>query len=144
MLDVIIPATDEFPLAGSVFGDLAWAKRVVLIAPATGVRRRLYRSFAEFLAGEGFAVVTWDWRGTGDSRPESLRGFGATMRDWGERDLAGVIDWAATRYPSARLSVVGHNFGGQSVGLARNRDRVRRLVTVGAQSGYLGHWPRPR
>src|ERR687893_2099743 len=144
MLDTIIRATDKFQLAATEFGDASRAERVALIAPATGVRRRLYIPFAEFLATEGFAVVTWDWRGTGDSRPESLRGFGATMRDWGERDLAGVIDWAATRYPSARLSVVGHNFGGQSVGLARNRDRVRRLVTVGAQSGYLGHWPRPR
>src|ERR687893_2317625 len=106
MLDVIIPATDEFPLAGSVFGDLAWAKRVVLVAPATGVRRRLYRAFAEYLAGQGFGVVTWDWRGTGDSRPKSLRGFEATMRQWGERDLAGVIDWATAHYGNARLGVL--------------------------------------
>ncbi|MFN2567339.1 MAG: alpha/beta fold hydrolase [Gemmatimonadaceae bacterium] len=144
MIDVTIRATDEFSLAGTEFGDGARAERVVLIAPATGVRRRLYRPFAEFLAAEGFAVVTWDWRGTGDSRPKSLRAFRVTMREWGERDLAGVIDWATVRYPDARLLVVGHSFGGQAVGLAPNRDRVRGLVTVGAQSGYWGHWPRPK
>jgi predicted alpha/beta hydrolase len=66
------------------------------------------------------------------------------MRDWGERDLGGVIDWASARYPRARLTVVGHSFGGQAVGLASNRDRVRALVTIGAQSGYWGHWPRPQ
>jgi predicted alpha/beta hydrolase len=145
MLDLTIPATDGFSLAATLFGDEAGpAERVLLIAPATGVKRRLYRPFAEFLAGERFGVVTWDWRGTGDSRPDSLRGFEATMRQWGERDLAGVIDWVSTRYPDAQLAVVGHSFGGQAVGLAKNRERIRRLVTIAAQSGYLGHWPRPQ
>jgi predicted alpha/beta hydrolase len=144
MLDITIPAADGFALAGTEFGDASRAERLVLIAPATGVRRRLYRPFAEFLAAEGFGVVTWDWRGTGDSRPPSLRGFEATMHDWGSRDLTGVISWATTRYPAAVLTVVAHSFGGQAVGLAPNRDRARRLVTVGAQSGYFGHWPRPR
>src|SRR5918997_5529616 len=134
MPDLDIPAADGFSLAATLFGDDGGsAERVVLVAPATGVKRRLYRAFAEFLAGEGFGVVTWDWRGTGDSRPASLRGFEATMRQWGERDLAGVIDWATARYPGARLAVIGHSFGGQAVGLAKNRARVRRLVTVGAQ-----------
>jgi predicted alpha/beta hydrolase len=142
MGDVVIPATDGFPLGGSEFGDASQAERVVLVAPATGVRRRLYRPFAEFLAGQGMAAVTWDWRGTGDSRPKSLGRFRTRMRDWGTRDLAGVIDWASERYPHARLIVVGHSFGGQSVGLAANRDQVRALVTVAAQSGYWGHWPR--
>ena len=145
MIDLTIPATDGFSLAATQFGDDARAaERLVLIAPATGVKRRLYRPFSEFLAGEGFGVVTWDWRGTGDSRPASLRGFEATMRQWGERDLAGVIDWATARHPDARLAVIGHSFGGQAVGLAKNRARVRRLVTIAAQSGYLGHWPRPQ
>lgn len=144
MADVIIPATDGFPLGGTEFGDASRAERVVLIAPATGVLRRLYRPFAEFLASQGLGVVTWDWRGTGDSRPRSLRGFRTRMREWGERDLAGVIEWASERYPHARLIVVGHSFGGQSVGLAPNRDRVQALVTIAAQNGYLGHWPRPR
>jgi predicted alpha/beta hydrolase len=144
MADVIIAATDGFPLGGTEFGDASKAERVVLVAPATGVRRGLYRPFAEFLAGQGMGAVTWDWRGTGDSRPKSLRRFRTGMRDWGTRDLAGVIDWASERYPHARLIVVGHSFGGQAVGLAANRDRLRALVTIGAQSGYWRLWPRPQ
>jgi predicted alpha/beta hydrolase len=144
MIDLTIPAADGFALAATEFGHAAQAERVLLVAPATGVRRHLYKPFAEFLAAEGFAVVTWDWRGTGDSRPHSLRGFQATMREWGERDLAGVIAWASSRYPNAKLAVLGHSYGGQSVGLAKNRDRVTALVTVGAQSGYYGHWPAPQ
>jgi predicted alpha/beta hydrolase len=144
MLDVEIPATDGFPLGGKEFSDAPRPNLVVLIAPATGVRQRLYRPFAEFLATQSMVAVTWDWRGTGDSRPRRLRGFRTCMREWGTRDLAGVIDWAATRWPQARLAAVGHSFGGQSVGLAANRDRVKALVAVAAQSGYWRHWPRPQ
>ena len=143
MPDVIIPATDGFPLGGSEFGDVSQAERIALVASATGVRRRLYRPFAEFLASQGIGAVTWDWRGTGDSRPRSLRRFRTRMREWGTRDLAGVIEWASERYPQARVFVVGHSFGGQSVGLAANRSRVHGLVTIAAQSGYWRHWPRP-
>jgi predicted alpha/beta hydrolase len=144
MADIVIPATDGFPLGGTEFGDPSRVDRLVLVAPATGVRRRVYRAFADSLAGQGLGAVTWDWRGTGDSRPRSLRGFRTRMRDWGERDLAGVIDWAAARHAHTRLFVVGHSYGGQSVGLAQNRDLIRGLVAVGAQSGYWGHWPRPQ
>lgn len=143
VLDVTIPATDGVPLAATLFTPAAAPERLVLVAPATGVRRRLYRPFAEHLAARGLAVLTWDWRGTGDSRPASLRGFAATMRQWGERDLAGVIDWAGARLPDARLLALGHSYGGQSVGLAPNAGRLAALLTVGSQEGWYGHWPWP-
>ena len=142
--DFPIPARDGFPLAGTLVLPAGGIERLVLVAPATGVKRRLYRPFAEHLAGRGLGVVTWDWRGTGDSRPPSLRGFHATMRQWGELDLAGVIDWAAVRHPEARLLAFGHSFGGQSVGLAPNASRLQALVTVASQIGWYGHWRPPR
>ena len=39
---------------------------------------RIYRGFASYLAGRGCAVLTYDYRGTGDSRPTSLAGFKAS------------------------------------------------------------------
>jgi len=45
------------------------AKRhAVLINSATAVPRKVYRGFAGYLAGRGCAVLTYDYRGTGDSR----------------------------------------------------------------------------
>lgn len=137
-----IPARDRFPLAASHFPATA-PRGVALVSPATGVKRSLYRRFAEFLAGRGFDTVTWDWRGTGDSRPASLRGFQATMRDWAELDLTGVIGWAARRHPELPIVVVGHSFGGQALGLAAEKERIRAAVTVASQSGFWGHWPFP-
>lgn len=141
--DLVLPAADGFPLAATRFEPAGSVERVVLAAPATGVKRKLYRPLAEFLAGEGFAVLTWDWRGTGDSRPQSLRGFPASMRQWAELDLAGAISWAGERWPGAALFALGHSFGGQGIGLAPGAERLRGLVTVAAQSGWWGHWPGP-
>ena len=138
-----VSAADGFALAASWFGPIE-PERVVLVVPATGVRRRLYDAFGRFLAERGFGTLTWDWRGTGGSRPARLQAFEGSMRDWAERDLAGAISWATERFPSARLYGVGHSFGGQAVGLASNARRLRGLVTVAAQSGYWGHWPRPQ
>jgi predicted alpha/beta hydrolase len=63
-----VPATDGFPLAATWHGADQPA-RFALLAPATGVRRRLYDDYAGDLARRGFGALTWDWRGTGDSRP---------------------------------------------------------------------------
>ncbi len=138
-----VPATDGFALAATWHGGDR-PSRVALLAPATGVRRRLYEEYARHLAQRGFGVLTWDWRGTGDSRPRSLRGFPATMRGWAECDFEGVLRWARERFTAAPLVAVGHSFGGQAIGLVPSAEALSAAVTVGAQSGYWGHWPPPR
>jgi predicted alpha/beta hydrolase len=65
------------------------------------------------------------------------------MRQWGEEDLAGILDWIAGHLRPKRLLVVGHSVGGQLVGLAANNHRVHALVMVGSQSAWWGHWPVP-
>ena len=139
-----IPASDGFALAASHFPAAGEAAAAVLVVPATGVARRLYDPFARHLAGRGLTVVTWDGRGTGGSRPSSLRGFRATMSDWARLDLAGVLGWARETLSGLPLLAVGHSFGGQSLGLAPGAGALAGAVTVAAQSGWWGHWPRPR
>lgn len=142
-----LPARDGFKLAATLYepqGNGAWGhETLVVISSATAVPRTYYDGFARFLAGRGFAVLTYDYRGIGESRPRSLRGFEARMHQWGEEDLAGVIDWACRRVQPARLLSVGHSVGGQLVGLAENNERIGALLTVASQSGYWGHWPSP-
>ena len=86
--DQTIPATDGFPLSATIFQgpNRHWT----VINSATGVKRAYYHKFAAFLAGKGWSVVIYDYRGIGGSRPKSLRGFEARMRDWGQKDFNGV------------------------------------------------------
>ena len=113
---------------------------MVVINAATGVRRRYYDRFARYLAAHGFAVVTYDYRGIGDSAPRTLRGFAASMRDWGELDQPAVLAHASEWHPDIPLLVVGHSVGGQIFGLLRDPTPVRRVLMVAAQHNYWGLW----
>jgi predicted alpha/beta hydrolase len=132
--DITIAARDGFSLAASVFAP-ANPKAVVLINSAAAVPRRFYGGFAAYLAGQGFAVLTYDYRGIGGSRPASLRGFPGRMRDWATLDVAGALDHAAKTWPSLPLAYVGHSFGGQALGLIPNNTAVSRAWIVATQAG---------
>lgn len=136
-------ARDGFRLAATLYEpDPAQDRNAaVLINSATAVPREYYDAYARYLAGEGFSVLTYDYRGIGGSRPKSLRGFRARMLQWGEEDQVGMIDWIGGHLRPRHLLVVGHSVGGQMVGLASNNDRIDAVLTVAAQNGYMGHWP---
>ena len=141
--DIFIPASDGYMLSGTLFLPRGEKRHAVLINSATAVPRKIYRNFATYLAGRGFVVLTYDYRGIGGSRPKSLRGFKATMTDWALLDVASAITWMRGRYKGLALGVVGHSFGGQAIGLLPNNDMIARSLLVSAQAGYWGLMPAP-
>ena len=54
---------------GVCTATLRSAIRRVLIVSAMGVPQRFYADFAEWLASQGHAVMSFDYRGVGESRP---------------------------------------------------------------------------
>ena len=135
-----IAALDGVALGITEFEPAGAPRGVVVINAATAVKRRYYERFAQYLAQNGLAVVTYDYRGIGDSRPEHLRGFNARMRDWGELDQPAVIDHAIAWQPNVPLAVIGHSVGGQIFGLLREPRRVSRVLMVAAQHNYWRLW----
>ena len=138
---IIIKATDDFHLPCTLYRPKGAADRVVLINSATGIPQKYYNSYANFLREEGFIVITFDYRGIGESRPENLKGFSATMHEWAQRDIKGVIDWISKELKPTKIFFVGHSAGGQLFGLASNNNLIDGMITVAAPSGYWGHWP---
>lgn len=133
-----LPARDGFPLAATAFEpDSPGDGPIVIVHSATAVPRKIYAGFAGALAEQGARVVTYDYRGVGGSRPVSLKGFAARMRDWAAFDAPGVIDWALAHWPGRPLLGVGHSFGGHAFGLMPGNDRHAKVATVASQSG---HW----
>jgi len=124
-------ATDGFTLHGTLYEGGADA---ILIASALGVKRRYYDAFAHAAVARGFTVFTFDYRGIGESRPSSLRGFNASMHDWGALDLPAAID----QLKGARsITLVGHSAGGQIPGLASNVNAIDRLVRTAQGAGDM-------
>jgi predicted alpha/beta hydrolase len=118
---ISIPAADGYPLRGYQWqhskSDGALPP-VVIINPATSVRCRYYSRFADYLHAHGWDVVTYDYRGIGESRQGSLRHLRADWVDWGEHDFEGVLQYTARRFPDREVDVVGHSIGGFVIGLA--------------------------
>jgi predicted alpha/beta hydrolase len=133
-------ARDGYRLGGTLYRPKQPNRRAVLFQAATGVRQEFYGKFAEYLAGRGFTALTFDYRGIGRSRPGSLRGFKARMRDWAEKDIAGALDHLARASQGARLIGIGHSFGGQVFGVVPGNERYVAAMTVGSQSGYWRNW----
>jgi len=119
---------------------VARPRAVLVIASATAVPQRYYRHFAAWMAAAGWRVLTFDYRGTGDSRPRSLRGFDASMREWGEEDLEAVVQHALAGAGGLPVQLVGHSFGGQALALAPSSSRLERAFLVGSQATPIPHW----
>jgi predicted alpha/beta hydrolase len=143
--DITFPATDGYVLGATLFLPRGAKRHAVLINSAAAVPRRIYRGFAGYLARRGYAVLTYDYRGTGDSRqrslvgynqPRSLVGFKASMSDWAALDVTAAVAWMRERYKALPLNYVGHSFGGQALGLLANNTEVSRALLIAAQAGY--------
>ena len=126
------------------FGSPRDAKGAVVVPSAMGVAQNFYARFAEWLAGQGYFVVTFDYRGIGRSAPATLRGFRADIFDWA-RDCESVIDFVKRRWPRTPLYWVGHSLGGQlaccRLALAPRSAQALWLVASGAP--YWRSFPSP-
>jgi len=134
-------AADGFALQGRLYGSPENARTAVLIAPAMGVPQRFYADFAEWLANQGQVVVSFDYRGMGESRPadmkHSLRGLQADINTWAEQDASAALAWLDARISKdTPVHWLGHSLGGQIFGMVPNRGRVSGVVTIGVGTGY--------
>ena len=115
---------------------------VAVINAGAGIPATYYRRFAERLADLGIVTITYDYRGIGPSRPVKLRGFRATIKDWGEFDAPAALRWAREHYPDRKRAVIGHSVGGFLAGFASDSTLIDRMVLVGAHTGYWGDYAR--
>lgn len=141
--DLTLHADDGRPLAALLHAPEGDVRASVVIHGATATPRRYYDRFARWLASQGFRVLSYDYRGVGASRGATLRDDDATLRDWAERDAVAAVAYLRERFPAEPVVMVGHSFGGQSLGLSDALHAVDAAVMVGVQFGYRGHWPAP-
>jgi predicted alpha/beta hydrolase len=123
------------PLALRVYEPSGTARASVVIGGAMGVRQSFYEPFALWLAGQGYRVTTFDYRGHGDSLQGPMRAVKADLFDWA-RDYEAVISAAKAALPAQPLYLLGHSLGAQLPGLLQKPEQVDGLLSVAAGSGY--------
>ena len=134
--DTSFTARDGFALAATAYVPNRPLRAAAVINSATAVPRRIYRGFATYLAQRNFAVLTYDYRGVADSRPVTLVGFAARMRDWALLDATAALEHVRELWPGVPVAAVGHSVGGQAIGLLANNDTISRALLIAAQAGY--------
>jgi len=135
-------ASDGFIVGATLFVPSGSFRGTVIIHSATAVPQGYYRRFAQFAAQAlGARVLTYDYRGIGKSRPESLRGFEASLTQWARLDAVAAHAYVRERFPGEPFALIGHSFGGQLVGLIDEPRGASGMVMVGAQLAYYRDWP---
>jgi len=132
---ITLRSADGAAIAARVYAPEGRAEGSVVVGGAMGVRQEFYAAFARWLAGQGWRVTTFDYRGSGESAPARLRGYRADLFDW-TRDYEAAIDHAHAGLPGAPLYLLGHSLGAQLPGLLANQHKVAGLLSVAAGSGY--------
>nr|WP_136251778.1 alpha/beta fold hydrolase [Ningiella ruwaisensis] len=136
--NVQFKAQDDYPLRGMYYACKK-PKAQIVLASATGVPQGFYQRYAFAANASGFNVLTFDYRGIGQSKPRSLKGFEMDYLDWGRMDLAAAINTSYEYH--LPMFVVGHSYGGHAVGLLPNHHLIQGAYVFGAGAGWSGWMP---
>lgn len=151
MKKIMITASDGIELSANVYtptdsSQPSGAKNSrahvggVVINSATGVKQSYYRSFSEYMASQGYVVITYDYRGIGASLNLPYRDSRLTMTNWGEQDFEAVLSFALQTHPNLNWHCIGHSVGGQIIGLAPSSHKLTSVFNVASQSGNWRLW----
>ncbi len=133
-----LKAADGVPLAAKLYSGANPVKLTILMLPGIGVPQRAFRHLANWLALRGARCVTVDYRGIGQSAtPEGIET--ASLLKWAREDAAAAMAFCKNAGPEP-VVLIGHSFGGQSVGLTEALSDVRAAVFIGSQFGQARHW----
>lgn len=148
MENIDFTTQDGFVLKGNVFKpqtpNVNAAKAGIIINSATAVGKGYYRAFAQHLAEHGYLVITYDYRGIGESKATKNTHSKLSMLAWGEQDFEAVINTAVKNHPDLSWHCIGHSVGGQIVGLAPSNSKLTSVYCVAAQNGYWKNWGLPQ
>ncbi|MEX2150608.1 MAG: alpha/beta fold hydrolase [Steroidobacteraceae bacterium] len=130
-----IVAADGYRLAAREFSAAGVPVGAVLIVSAMAVPQSFYADLAQWLAGQGWQVVTFDYRGIGDSAPRSLRGFEADVLTWARQDCAAALAFIRGLAAGKPLIWIGHSLGGQIFAMTPGNETVAAAITIASGVG---------
>ncbi|MFV0531331.1 MAG: alpha/beta fold hydrolase [Flavobacteriales bacterium] len=136
--NIKIKCEDNFELSGTLYKTKE-IKAAIMITAAMGTKKQFYDSFAQFLSKKGYGVLTFDYRGIGESTRNSINGVNASLINWGKLDMTAVLEELKLNFPNTSYHLIGHSAGGQLVGLMKNANELKSMFTFGCSSGSIKH-----
>lgn len=133
-----ISCKDGYQLAAQFYPVLNSDKSYpILICPATGITKNFYHAFAQWLNQQGYPVLSFDFRGIGESLHGALKDSTASINDWGIYDIPAAIETLLNRTQAEKVIIVGHSAGGQLLGIASNYHKVAKVLAIAGSTGHV-------
>jgi predicted alpha/beta hydrolase len=132
-----IKCSDSVELVATIYEPTITVKGAMMMAPATGIKRQFYANFANYLANNGYGVITFDNRGIGGSLLGPVAQSTASLQCWGQKDMPAVLEHLKTIFPQTQYHLVGHSAGGQLIGLMHNAMDISSMFNFACSSGQL-------
>lgn len=139
MKAISITTADQYKLSAHIFEPENPQQKIVLINSATGVRQQIYFSLAQYFSEHGFTVITYDYRGIGQSKPRKMKGFSASMKLWGNTDYRAVTEFIKIKFKGYRKFCLGHSVGALILGLNPDSVMFDEFIFVGTQNAFVGN-----
>lgn len=129
---------DDYQLAAQFYPAQDHTKPYpILICPATGITKNFYHAFAEWLNQQGYNVLSFDFRGIGESLHGPLKNSTASINDWGIFDIPAAIETLLDRTLAEKVIIVGHSAGGQLLGITSNYNKVAKVLAIAGSTGHV-------
>ncbi len=116
-------------------------KAVIQFNGGTAAKKEFYLPFLEYLSEHNYICCLWDYRGSGESSPASLRDCEYTFRDYGMKDMPAIKEFLTDRFNDLPILLFTHSAGGQQMGFMPNLEGYKGMVAFAVSTGYFHHLP---
>jgi len=135
-----VKSTDDYPISVHEFVPKLSNNKTIVFAPAVAVPQKFYFSMATYLAQKGCNVFTFDYRSIGSSISQSIQ----SLKEYGffswAMDFKAVSKYAKEEFPDNTQYMIGHSYGGNSVGFSDAFQYYDKYLTIGSQFGFYKHF----
>lgn len=140
-----IQSNDGYPISAHEFVPKNPTNKTIVFAPAVAVPQKFYFNIANYLAEKGCNVFTFDYRSIGSSNSKSIKSLkNHGFFSWA-MDFNAVSKYVKTKFSNNTQYMVGHSYGGNSVGFSDAFQYYDKYITIGSQFGFYKHFtPRMR
>ncbi len=140
MESYIIKSFDGYPISVHEFIPKSPNHKTIVFAPAVAVPQKFYFHLAEYLAEKGCNVFTFDYRGIGTSLSRSIQSLNEHGFFSWAMDFKSISKYAAEEYPDNKKYMIGHSYGGNSIGFSDAYQYYDKYLTIASQFGFYKHF----
>ncbi len=114
----------------SIFRPESENNHMIVIGQGAMMEQSLYNNFADFLAGSGYTIISFSYRGL--DKPEWLMKKKAevSIMHWAMQDLDAALLFARHRYPAKELIFLAHGLSGEIAGISAASTYINRMIMI--------------